>query len=119
MEGEQGWKQGAELEGGQSSREKRLGLKLSGGSKERSHMQGVLEVAQVVLQMGWMRGGRGFLGEDSWVSSMRSEPGMGKEPDVGEEEQDSLHLGCGKVECLKPLETEASAGHWMYGLGRG
>lgn len=33
--GGQEWKQGAELEGGQSSREKRLVLKLSGGSRER------------------------------------------------------------------------------------
>lgn len=44
---------------------------------------------------------------------------MGQEPGVGEEEQDSLHLGCRKVECLKPLETEASSGHLMYWLGKG
>ena len=63
--GEQGWKQGAELEGGQSSREKRLGRKLSGGGRERSHVQGIQETALAVLQdglgVGWERPPRGRL----------------------------------------------------------
>lgn len=35
---------------------------------------------------------------------------------MGEEEQGNLPLGCVKVECLKPLGTEASHGDQMYGL---
>lgn len=35
---------------------------------------------------------------------------------MGEEERDNLHLGCKKLECLEPLDTEASSRQWIFRL---